>query len=507
VRSAPAGLLRCLAETHSRGRPHQINRHPPLGCRTGYSLIKAVGMRSPAVFLASSTAIYPLLPRYLSCKSNDIGRDRALLLEREWGRIWALKINGYAALEVPLADIERLKARQDAGEFDLLELRACGTIGGGRDSYRRRINMVTTPGSEQFEQFDVTAEVKPEAPIVLASLGGFTDSEDELRSLLVARDEIEHRFMKPAGAEAVAASAEEPYDPRYVVGVGIGLRTVNGNPTDRLVVKVLVKEKKAQNELSSEALVPPTVGGVPTDVEECGEIYPNQFTVRRRPAPGGVSMSSFNESGSGTIACLVKRSNQVFILSCNHVIGLTNQQTPNAEISQPGSFDKGWPPFDTIAYFTESIKIDFTPGSTNTVDAAIARIRPPDLQEPQYVDRRILRVGGILQPIALPAFSPELKMQVQKSGRTTEYTSGTIDVIKLTQDIPFPNRGSARFVDQFLVGGAFSKKGDSGSLVTTLFGNHPVGLLFAGDDVKFTYCNPIITVLDAFGVTIEAGDK
>lgn len=55
---------------------------------------------------------------------------------------------------------------------------------------------------EQFEEFDVTAETEAEAEATIESLGGLTDSEDHVKSLLGARDELESRLMGPAGAKA-----------------------------------------------------------------------------------------------------------------------------------------------------------------------------------------------------------------------------------------------------------------------------------------------------------------
>jgi hypothetical protein len=72
-----------------------------------------------------------------------------------------------------------------------------------------------------------------------------------------------------------------------VVSVGIGEKMIGGVPTGQLAVKVLVREKKPEYEVSSDAAVPRSLGGVITDVEETGEIRASMFTARRRPAPCG----------------------------------------------------------------------------------------------------------------------------------------------------------------------------------------------------------------------------
>src|SRR6266436_6043312 len=110
-----------------------------------------------------------------------------------------------------------------------------------------------TQGQQQFEDFDVTAETSPEPALTIESFGGLSDSEDHAQSLQSARDELEKRLMRSAGVSTAAFSDEEPYDPGNVVGVGIGEKVINGVPTGQLAVKVLVKEKKSERQLPSEA--------------------------------------------------------------------------------------------------------------------------------------------------------------------------------------------------------------------------------------------------------------
>jgi hypothetical protein len=158
-------------------------------------------------------------------------------------------------------------------------------------------------------------------------------------------------------------------------------------------------------------------------------------------------------------------------------------------------------PGDIIARLAQFVRIDFTPGAANLVDAAIARTSPG------LVDPRILRPGGVLQRIAPGVAAPVMHMAVQKSGRTTQFRRGVVDLVGTTVDVSYaPLGGVARFTNQFRVrgvGAVFSSPGDSGSLVTTAPDNRPVGLLFAGNDAtNNTFCNPIATVLGAFGVTI-----
>jgi PKD repeat protein len=100
-------------------------------------------------------------------------------------------------------------------------------------------------------------------------------------------------------------------------------------------------------------------------------------------------------------------------------------------------------------------------------------------------------------------------MGVQKYGRTTGHTFGTVAETNVTVAVcieargPFSCARAATFVGQFTVtDGSFSAGGDSGSLIVTSSGNNPVGLLFAGSSTR-TIANPIQVVLDRFGVTID----
>jgi hypothetical protein len=97
-------------------------------------------------------------------------------------------------------------------------------------------------------------------------------------------------------------------------------------------------------------------------------------------------------------------------------------------------------------------------------------------------------------------------MLVQKSGRTTQWRWGLVDLIHATVQVNYNGIGMARFVRQFRVrgiGSIFSNRGDSGSLVSTFPLNQPVGLLFAGNAAtNSTFCNPIGAVLTTLGVQI-----
>lgn len=360
------------------------------------------------------------------------------------------------------------------------------------------------PGSKEFEEFDVMAAEPAAAEATAESLGGLAAGEDEYGALMRAQDVLEKQYLLEPAAAFAAAAADGSSGLGNVIGCGIGEKLIDGMPTGQLAVKVLVKEKLSPQDITAEALVPDSIDNIPTDVDAVGDITAEMFTAKLRPAPGGVSIGNCLRIMAGTLGCLVRRGDQLFVLSNNHVMALVNTSPANAGIPQPGRLDGGVCDADVIARLSQFIPINFSAGACNLVDAAIARTSPA------LVDRRILRPGGARQLLMAPTIQPALNMLVQKSGRTTQYTRGIVDMVNVTINVGYaPLGGVARFCRQFRVrniaGGDFSRAGDSGSLVTTFPANRPAGLLFAGGAVgnlSVTFCNPIDAVLSAFGVQI-----
>jgi hypothetical protein len=355
------------------------------------------------------------------------------------------------------------------------------------------------PELEEFEEVDLTAVAPSVVETTAEAVAGLASSE-EFQALVNAQREIEARLLVEPAEAMAAAAADGPRGLGNIVGVGIGEKAVDGIPTGQLAVKVLVKEKLRPDEVAAEALVPDEVAGVPTDIDVSGEIRAEMFTMRLRPAPGGVSVGNCGMIMAGTLGCLVRRASQLFVLSNNHVLALVNTSPVGTLIPQPGRLDGGACPGDAIARLTQFIPITFA-GQCNFVDCAIAQASP------SLVDRRILRPGGTRQPLQAPVVAPVLNQLVQKSGRTTQFRRGIIDLVNATVNVSYaPLGGVARFCQQFRVRGAppvFSDRGDSGSLVTTAPRNNPVGLLFAGNAANNqTFCNPIRAVLDALAVSI-----
>lgn len=316
-------------------------------------------------------------------------------------------------------------------------------------------------------------------------------------NLLEARAELEKMLLLDVAA--VARSAESGTDSHgfeNVIGVGIGEKVANGVETGEPCVTVYVMAKASRRDVASEAVVPSSVGNVPTDVVAIGEIVAQPFRGRYRPAPGGVSIGH-HKITAGTLGCLVRTGKRRFILSNNHVLANSNAAKVGDAILQPGPIDGGTMKKDLIARLTKFIPIDFKSNGVNFVDAAIATpLRMAD------VTAKNIWWGTPSTTVQAPA----LNVLVKKAGRTTQRTRGRVTGINASVRVNYGTAGIALFRNQIIVqslsSAPFSQGGDSGSLIVTDSGNRPMGLLFAGS-ASHTIANPIAAVFAALGVTIQ----
>lgn len=248
--------------------------------------------------------------------------------------------------------------------------------------------------------------------------------------------------------------------------------------------------------------------------------------LRARPTVLGVSGSSQTfllvknrlYCYAGTLGSLVEDGTRQYVLSNNHVLAKENEQlaygppAANGTIIQPGSLDEGscslssGDPSHAVADLSSFVPILFGKGRdkpSNSVDAALAAVRSGQVG----ADGSILGIG-----VVGGAAAAAVGMPVQKTGRTTGHTFGTVRAVGVTIDVSYDS-GTARFVDQIRVrrpcdDDGFSAAGDSGSLVVTAPapGSEPqaVGLLFAGGGSD-TFANPIAEVLASTGTRMVTG--
>jgi hypothetical protein len=303
-----------------------------------------------------------------------------------------------------------------------------------------------------------------------------------------------------------------------VVAVGVGFKKAGDVQTNEPCVVVSVVKKLPVIQLSESSLVPKTLGGVKTDVIETGKIFALQDpTQKMRPARPGISIGHYQIT-AGTLGCLVQRNGQVYILSNNHVLANSNAGQLGDAILQPGPHDGGTSA-DQIGTLEQFIPVGFeessSPGCSplsflmrlfgrsaramvnepgnNTVDCAIAKPLSADLVNPD-----ILNIG-----IPTGVGTATLGTPVQKSGRTTGYTTDQITQIDVTTSVDYGGK-IATFQNQ-LMAGAMSQGGDSGSAVLDM-NKQVVGLLFAGSN-NTTIMNPIQFVLDALQVQLVTAEN
>lgn len=284
-----------------------------------------------------------------------------------------------------------------------------------------------------------------------------------------------------------------------VRAVGIGYKEVKGKATENVSVNVYVEKKLAKTNMDKADLVPEslslphTAEDVLTDVIEIGVVEALSYTAAIRPAKPGYSMGHYKIT-AGTFGCLVRDTCypcHVRILSNNHVLANSNSASKGDPILQPGPYDDGTYPGNLIARLEKFVPIRF--GSFNLynlVDAALAT--PVNLHE----------VVASVVGYGIPKGTEEatLGMDVVKSGRTTQMTTGKVTGVDVTVAVGYGSSGVAYFRNQIMTSN-MSKGGDSGSLLMSSKARRAVGLLFAGSD-SVTIHNNINNVLIALGVEI-----
>lgn len=322
--------------------------------------------------------------------------------------------------------------------------------------------------------------------------------------------------------EILKTTSKRLLDNPNVVATGVGYKIVDGEKTSTLSIICSVKEKLPSSQLLKKDIIASNFDGIPTDIIQTGVIRAFMSnTGRVRPAPGGVSIGHIDIT-AGTLGCLVKKNNEVYILSNNHVLANSNNGQIGDPIVQPGKYDGGSYPNDHIANLYQFIPINFfnmpsicstATGISNFLNGlaklvnSSARFRTISIKAlDNLVDAAIAKPintndvsGEILEIGTIQGTVPgELGMAIKKSGRTTGLTTGEITQVDVTVNVSYGDIKMALFTDQ-LMAGAMSQGGDSGSAVLTA-NNQLTGLLFAGSD-STTVINRIENVFAALGVS------
>lgn len=275
---------------------------------------------------------------------------------------------------------------------------------------------------------------------------------------------------------------------RNFLGIGVGCKEVDGQLTSSLAVRLYVQHKRPKKDLTSKEMMPTNIGSMPTDVIKMAPLRARgSFTKRVRPLVGGcsgcVEVPGLNYTG--TLGLGMRGfggfADKIFVLSNNHVLANENRSHIGDPVIQPGRLDGGDPATDTVGSLFDFVPLAFSDPSApnptpNQVDAACAEIT-----EFGDMSREIFWVGypkgwRTRQSVQDAVLTDS---RVQKTGRTTGFTTGIIADVAFDGFIGY-DAGAAFFEDQLLITpGTFSDAGDSGSCILDMAENI-VGLLFAG---------------------------
>jgi hypothetical protein len=315
--------------------------------------------------------------------------------------------------------------------------------------------------------------------------------ETVLTKMALSPQEISH-FGLPARR---AAAVEKTTLPTLALGV-----TPVKRQDFRLAVRVQRRGMESSRHL--ERIEKAAKGEV--DVRYIGRVAKRQpwFMGRHRPLRIGTSIGHYKIT-AGTLGCFVRdKDEDVRILSNNHVLADENQAKAGDPIIQPGSFDGGKRSTDTIGSLDRFVRLKVR--SSNKVDCATCTV-----DDGVDFDSVRLRGGGSVRDVQPNDGSVD---EVEKLGRTTGHTLGTVTAFELDNVVVAYDIGNVRFDDQIEIesteSSPFSDGGDSGSLIFTSEGNRAFALLFAGsqqggsNDMGLTYANPIEEVLRALKVTL-----
>jgi len=267
-------------------------------------------------------------------------------------------------------------------------------------------------------------------------------------------------------------------------------------------------------------VIPAEIDGVPTysrymprGFRPLQAAVPIQRQRLPRPVPIGTSISilfedtpdalfPLGECYSGTIGCRVRdRDNNVYGLSNNHVLGLTDRTKEGAIVVQPASGDTACAlgrQADSIGTFLKFTPFD--PVGFNYQDSAIMRTSV------NLLSNKTPDIGyGVPNRQVVKAF---VGQRVQKMGRTTGYTNrARVTAINQISVVgPYDGGAFYTFDNQIEITNdvgapSFGGPGDSGSLIVD-DNKSPVALLFAGGG-NVTIGNPIQPVLSTYNVIID----
>jgi len=219
----------------------------------------------------------------------------------------------------------------------------------------------------------------------------------------------------------------------------------------------------------------------------------------------------------GTLGSLLTNGTNLFILSNNHVLGLSDGGAVGQEVTQPGVIETNCSLTGTINVATVStiINLQTQPIPAFPVDVSTAQIITAPSNQVDTTGS-ILELGALngsnvpqpAPPVAGSGIAATVGHLLAKSGRTTGLTCANVESINLTGQIVGYSEGCATgnsfnvtYNDEIEVGNMsngqnFIGDGDSGSLAVDAATGEPVALMFAGNEDS-AIGNPVADVLNA----------
>ena len=214
----------------------------------------------------------------------------------------------------------------------------------------------------------------------------------------------------------------------------------------------------------------------------------------------------------GTLGSLITRGIPPvqYILSNNHVLGLSDAAVAGQAVTQPGEIETECETAGTITVATFTSFVALSPQPTTPVDVAIAQVMNGEVDTTGKILELGAVSGGVPQPgqvVSGSGMAASVGEALAKSGRTTGLTCASVESIGLLVDVSY-SKGCAtttsfdvHYTNQISLGGQsngdnFIAEGDSGSLAVDEATATPVALMFAGDSSS-SVGNPVSAVLTA----------
>jgi len=321
----------------------------------------------------------------------------------------------------------------------------------------------------------------PLAALLVAGCG----TRQETAKALAPTGPAESRMTLAQASLVVEVRSPQLLDTPGINGVGLGLDRSGA------AVAVVLLERPG-------VFVPKSLDGLPVTTEVVGSLRAFSLTGFYRPVAVGVSAGNAADCVPGTVGCVVTVRSKRYLLSAGHVFARSGRAAIGEPIAQPSLPDvdstcRVAPPRNVVARLADFAPVVYDGHTPNRFDAAIAALTD---------DATCATLPAYYGLPSSDPVDPVPGDPVEKVGRTTELTRGTIKAIDVKVKITF-SAGVALFTGQILTSKAFGDFGDSGALVVTNDGEfHPVGIVIGGSSGGAAIVSPIGPILERFGATV-----